>query len=788
MIKTNLLFSILFSICYLNSFSQCIEGNCVNGKGTYKWPNGDIYQGDFVNGAKNGKGKLTWSGGVIYEGDWYKDKQMGKGTIKSNDGWEYSGEFILGLKWGQGNWKLPNGDKYEGSFVNDKMNGYGKMTYSNGEVYEGVWIEDVATGKAKKLTKSGEIIDSYFINGEEIEWKDFRNVKSPQCMYGNCTNGRGTLKWTSGSEYQGYFVNAHKWGFGKYTYTEGDIKSYEGEWIYNDWNGYGICYYSNGDIYEGDFVQNKRQGFGKLTKKDGSIITGYFANNSIVLKSEKRIPELISDAEKKLLIEQGIQAQNKINLSLNDKDINQLESVKDADGNLYHTVRIRDKVWITENLKTKHFNNGEPIPNVQEFREWTQLSSAAYCEPSPYYDNDNEGLLYNHYVVEKGGVCPQGFEVPTIAVMDSLADYKVLLLSGIWKSPEKKAIDFDDISNGKTKGYNHLLLSGFNFLDGASRDDFFNENDIYNNGFTTNFESIWLRDRISRFEDETGANNVEITWDGYRYGQEMKIGAANINEGHYIRCYKDFIPPKPVEDVKSVTDKDGNVYKTVSIGNQIWMAEDLKTIPTQKETKLVFSVEEQKHYDWGSIFHDNFNQTQPINYSVANFLLTIHQFEDVCPQGWHLPDQGEWEILLKNCNLRDLKSPSGWYIQKIPGYYETKRVDCENCKGWIDLYRANKRGCDVCKDEKRLTIKTGKYIPEKIINYNGTNKSGLNIKPYPNYRYNGFENDEMKTFYLIKDHNQKDIRLIIFEYDDKVKFIESNDDSHNYGHVRCLKD
>lgn len=47
--------------------------------------NGDIYQGDYVNGKAHGNGVFTDSEGSIYEGQWSEDKQHGKGIETWND-------------------------------------------------------------------------------------------------------------------------------------------------------------------------------------------------------------------------------------------------------------------------------------------------------------------------------------------------------------------------------------------------------------------------------------------------------------------------------------------------------------------------------------------------------------------------------------------------------------------------------------------------------------------------------------------------------------------------------
>ncbi len=89
--------------------------------------------------------------------------------------------------------------------------------------------------------------------------------------------------------------------------------------------------------------------------------------------------------------------------------------VYDASGNLYSTVVIGDQRWMRENLRTSHFNNGDPIPYVPAVTEWSAMSSAAWS----YYDNDAAygeiyGKLYNWYTVsDPRNVCPAGWHVPT---------------------------------------------------------------------------------------------------------------------------------------------------------------------------------------------------------------------------------------------------------------------------------------------------------------------------------------------------------------------------------------
>ena len=100
-------------------------------------------------------------------------------------------------------------------------------------------------------------------------------------------------------------------------------------------------------------------------------------------------------------------------------------SCVDYDGNVYETVVIGNQEWMAENLKTTHYNNGDPIPTGYADSQWAELSSGAYAVYPWNDDNASQntcdgncvevyGNLYNWYAVDDSrGVCPEGFHVPT---------------------------------------------------------------------------------------------------------------------------------------------------------------------------------------------------------------------------------------------------------------------------------------------------------------------------------------------------------------------------------------
>jgi uncharacterized protein (TIGR02145 family) len=99
--------------------------------------------------------------------------------------------------------------------------------------------------------------------------------------------------------------------------------------------------------------------------------------------------------------------------------------------------------------------------------------------------------------------------------------------------------------------------------------------------------------------------------------------------------------------IRTVTDKDGNVYKTVKIGNQWWMAENLKvihyrngdTIPNVTDNSTWVNLTNGAHCNYG-------NNTSNINtYGRLYHWYTINDSRNIAPAGWHVPTDEEWKEL-----------------------------------------------------------------------------------------------------------------------------------------------
>jgi uncharacterized protein (TIGR02145 family) len=100
-------------------------------------------------------------------------------------------------------------------------------------------------------------------------------------------------------------------------------------------------------------------------------------------------------------------------------------TVTDIDGHIYQTVQIGTQTWMAENLRTTKYRNGDPIPNVTDGNQWSNLTPGAWA----HYNNGSQyenpyGKLYKWYAgADPRNVCPTGWHVPTDAEWKVLTDY-----------------------------------------------------------------------------------------------------------------------------------------------------------------------------------------------------------------------------------------------------------------------------------------------------------------------------------------------------------------------------
>ncbi|MEZ4925228.1 MAG: caspase family protein [Saprospiraceae bacterium] len=169
-----------------NIQSGCLAGDCKNGPGTYAYPDGSKYDGNFSNGKFQGDGVFTFANGDVYQGSFKNNYPDGHGTRKLVSGEEETGEWkqgeFLGTSLmvngkvgciegncddGQGTYVYKEGSaKYTGSFKNGAPHGFGTCQYANGDVYEGEWEDGAFGGKGSLRLRDNTTVAGFWRSGE----------------------------------------------------------------------------------------------------------------------------------------------------------------------------------------------------------------------------------------------------------------------------------------------------------------------------------------------------------------------------------------------------------------------------------------------------------------------------------------------------------------------------------------------------------------------------------------------------------------------------------------------
>ncbi len=132
----------------------------------------------------------------------------------------------------------------------------------------------------------------------------------------------------------------------------------------------------------------------------------------------------------------------------------------------------------------------------------------------------------------------------------------------------------------------------------------------------------------------------------------------------FISCEKeDELGEDIIVETGNFSDaRDGISYKWVKIGDQIWMAENLKFLPSVVD-KSVDSPSTPYYYVHSYEGSDVDEAKVTTNYITYGVLYNWPAALTACPEGWHLPSYDDWEVLIARIG-RDpgtkLKSTSGW--------------------------------------------------------------------------------------------------------------------------------
>jgi uncharacterized protein (TIGR02145 family) len=105
---------------------------------------------------------------------------------------------------------------------------------------------------------------------------------------------------------------------------------------------------------------------------------------------------------------------------------------------------------------------------------------------------------------------------------------------------------------------------------------------------------------------------------------------------------------KDDEEPATVKDIDGNVYKTIKIGSQVWMAENLRVTRYRNGDPIPFV---NNTSTWGGLTsgaycYPNNDHANVEEYGILYNGYAVSDSRNIAPAGWHIPADSEWQQLI----------------------------------------------------------------------------------------------------------------------------------------------
>lgn len=251
------------------------------------------------------------------------------------------------------------------------------------------------------------------------------------------------------------------------------------------------------------------------------------------------------------------------------------------DGHTYKTVNIGNQTWFAENLNFK--------------RDGSSCYNAEVANCNAY------GRLYSSWESAMDA-CPKGWKLPTIK------DFETLITTAGGESVAGKKLKSTTGWPYSGNGSNAYGFSAVPSVDGYA---------VY-----------WVA-------DDTKSNLSYKVVLGY--GTDFSVFSMNPDSAS-VRCIKaddSIIKDTSFNTVYTpkygtfIDDRNGKKYKTVILGTQIWMAENVN-----------YKTEKSSCYDNDDANCENYGR-----------LYSWSESREVCPNGWHLPSQWDFDIFMGSGGL-----------------------------------------------------------------------------------------------------------------------------------------
>lgn len=305
----------------------------------------------------------------------------------------------------------------------------------------------------------------------------------------------------------------------------------------------------------------------------------------------------------------------------------------ERDGKTYKTVVIGKQTWMAENLNYE--------------------SRYSYC----YEDKTENCAKYGRLYTWSGAMeaCPAGWGLP------SLEEFQILLAAVGGQAIAGKVLKSTE---GWRDGGNGTDDYGFSALPAGYRydDTTFLYQGEYGQFWSTS-GSTWIYQLEVTFDSDSAY--IFSLYREFGFSVRCLKSAGAAHETPAVPCKTDSTDTCEYGSVKD--DRDGQIYKTVKIGDQWWMAQNLNY-----EMENSFCADDSscakygRLYTWGAVMDSAAQWSEGgKGCGVNSDCSPSFPVRGVCPSGWHVPSRDEWinlraAIIEYGPDAKALKSTDGW--------------------------------------------------------------------------------------------------------------------------------
>jgi uncharacterized protein (TIGR02145 family) len=203
------------------------------------------------------------------------------------------------------------------------------------------------------------------------------------------------------------------------------------------------------------------------------------------------------------------------------------------------------------------------------------------------------------------------------------------------------------------------------------------------------------------FVDESTENPNSWSWDFGDGDTSTEQNPTHIyqNEGKYtialtatnetgsdteIKSEYITVEPENSSETGTVADIDGNVYKTVQIGEQWWMAENLAVTHYSDGSPIPDgtghgSINEESEPAYWFAWGDDLDNVSAYGRLYTYFVVVSDK--NVCPDGWHVSTDNEWQLLIDHVYNNGYAGQEGKALKADYGWISGAGVDAFEFEG-----------------------------------------------------------------------------------------------------------